>query len=99
LEISIPLRPNAQTRKSIFGYAFQIGSVAVSWSKSLSIELISSTEVEYKAVLNVTCEGFWIGRILADIGIVQERPTLLFYDNQGAIQLEKNVVFYSRSKY
>ena len=59
---------NPDDRRSTSSYAFHIGSGVVSWiSKKYPTIYLSSTEFEYKALTNATCEAVWLRRILADL--------------------------------
>ena len=59
---------NPDDRRSTSGYAFHIGSGVVSWvSKKQPTVSLSSTESEYKALTNATCEAIWLPRVLADL--------------------------------
>lgn len=60
---------------------------------------LSSIEVEYIAAVRAPCEITWLRQILADLGLPQKNPTTLQIDNQSAIKLAKNPVFYARSKH
>ena len=88
------------TQRSKTGYVFQVENNTVSWcSKQQGCVSKSTSEAEYIA-LNTACqEGIWLRRLLEDIYIKQHEPTVIFEDNQGAIQLSKNPKFNSRTKY
>ena len=59
---------NPDDRRSTSRYAFNLGPGVVSWSnKKQPIVYFSSTEDEYKALTNATCESIWLRRILEDI--------------------------------
>ena len=77
--------------KSTSGYVFNIGFEVVSWSsKKQLVVSLSSTEAEYKALCNATCEVVWLRRILEDIGKKQIKPIILKYDNQSTIELAQS---------
>ena len=88
------------TRRSTTGYVFQIEKNTVSWcSKRQGCVSKSTTEAEYVALSTACQEGIWLGRLLDDISIKQHDPTVIYEDNQGAIQLSKNPKFHSRTKH
>ena len=59
----------------------------------------SSTEAEYIALSTATQEGIWSRRLMNDIGLRQDNPSVIYEDNQGAIELSKNPKFHSRTKH
>ena len=90
---------NPDDGRSTSGYAFHIGSGVVSWSsKKQPTVSLSSTEFEYKALTNATCEAIWLQRILADLEEEQSGSTCIHCDNQSAIKLAHNPIYHARSK-
>ena len=58
---------NLDDRRSITGYAFNIGSEVIAWSsKKQSTIALSSCEAEYQALCATTCEAIWLRRLLND---------------------------------
>ena len=91
---------DVSTRKSTSGYVFKIGSSTISWrSKRQSIVALSSTEAEYVSLSHATQEAIWLRALLHDMGFNQSKPTMMFEDNQGAIELSKNPSHHSRTKH
>ncbi|KAI4357505.1 hypothetical protein L6164_001448 [Bauhinia variegata] len=89
-----------ETRKSISGYVFHLGSGAISWSsKKQPVVALSTTEVEYIAVASCSTQAVWLRRILEVLHQKQDTPTEIFCDNKSAIALCKNLVFHGRSKH
>ena len=65
-------------RRSTTGYCFYLGYSLISWrSKKQSIVSRSSTESEYRALVDATAELLWLCWLLADMGAPQQGPTLL----------------------
>ena len=87
-------------RKSTSGYIFCLGSNPISWSsrKQRSVAL-SSSEAEYVASSEATCEAIWLRRILSDMLQDISKPTMILCDNMSAIAMTKNPVFHARSKH
>ena len=78
------------TRRSTTGYVFQVEKNTVSWcSKRQNCVSKSTTETEYVALSTACQEGIWLRRLLDDISMTQHDPTVMFEDNQRAIQLSK----------
>ncbi|GKU96667.1 hypothetical protein SLEP1_g9878 [Rubroshorea leprosula] len=87
-------------RRSTSGYAFFLGSDAISWSskKQASIAL-SSSEAEHISLIAAACQATWTRRILEDMKQLQVQPTKIFCDNQSTIAMKKNPVFHSRTRH
>jgi len=62
------------------------------------IVTISTTEVEYVVVTEVSKELIWLQGLLTELGFEQEM-NVLHSDNQSAIHLAKNSTFHSRTKH
>ncbi|MHB1850521.1 MAG: Ty1/Copia family ribonuclease HI, partial [Acidimicrobiales bacterium] len=91
---------NDKTRKSTTGYVFIFANAAISWSsrKQPTIAL-SSTEAEYMAGCNATQELLYLRMLFQDLGQLEDGPTLLFQDNQGAINLANDFFSTKRTKH
>lgn len=87
-------------RKSTSGYIFCFGSKPISWSsrKQRSVAL-SSSEAEYVASSEATCEAIRLRRILSDLLQDISKPTVILCDNMSAIAMTKNPVFHARLKH
>ena len=59
---------------------------------------MSTTEAEYIAASEACKEAIWLARLVRDLGITLEMPTL-HCDSQSAIMLEKNLVFHAKTKH
>ncbi|KAL4022729.1 hypothetical protein IC575_016474 [Cucumis melo] len=87
-------------RRSTIDYCFYLGDSLISWrSKKQSVVSRSSTESEYRALADTTAELLWLRWLLADMGVPQQGPTLLYCDNRSAIQIAHNDVFHERTKH
>ncbi|MCO5564489.1 hypothetical protein L7F22_018150 [Adiantum nelumboides] len=59
---------------------------------------MSITEVEYIAASEASKEAIWLARIVSDLSISAETPTL-HCDSQSAIKLAKNPMFHAKRKH
>ncbi|GJS81794.1 copia-like protein [Tanacetum coccineum] len=88
------------SRRSVSGYCFFLGSCLISWkSKKQTIVSISSTEAEYRALADVTCEISWIKCLFKDLGLTISSPTTVYCDNASVIALASNPVQHNRTKH
>ena len=87
-------------RKSQSGYIFSLCGGVVSWaSKKQTSVALSSTEAEYVAACLATQEAIWLRSLLADLNFIQEEPTIIHEDNQGAIAMSNNPKFHARTQH
>ena len=63
---------NSDDQKSIVGYVFSLGSRPITWDyKKKHAIALSSTEAEYRAVVNASQEALWLRQILLEFGFVK----------------------------
>ena len=72
----------------------------MSWfnRKQKSVAL-SSSEAEYMAASQSSCEAIWLCKMLVGLFGQRLRPTVIYCDNQSCIKLTENPVFHDRSKH
>ena len=85
-------------RKSTTGYMFKLSGGAISWysgkQKSVSV---STANAEYIALGEAAREGLFFKQLFAEMGV--EIDIEIFEDNQAAIAIAKNPVYYSKQKH
>jgi hypothetical protein len=87
-------------RKSTSGFFTLINGSSISWeSRKQSVVALSSTEAEYISLSQATKEVIWLRSLLSDLGHIQSLPTVIFEDNQPAINLSENPGNHCRSKH
>jgi len=59
----------------------------------------SSSEAEYRALAQATCEGQWLLYLLQDFLIHHPTPVILYCDNKSALHIVANPVFHERTKH
>jgi hypothetical protein len=88
-------------RKSTTGYVFFFAGAPISWAtkKQQSVAL-STCEAEYMAMSEATKEAMYLRQLLQDINMLpQPAPTIIYCDNQAAIQLTKTESQHNRAKH
>jgi hypothetical protein len=82
-----------QDHKSTSGYMLSLGSGPICWSrKKQSTISLSSTEVEYRGVVNVTIQELWLQNFLTELGIQFHHSTVIWCDNQSTLKFCRDLV-------
>jgi len=90
----------SDSRKSVTGFCVMLGESLISWrSKKQSVVARSTAEAEYRAIATVTCEIIWLLSLFKDLGLSGLAAVLLKCDNQAALYIAANPVFYKRTKH
>ncbi|KAL4038827.1 hypothetical protein IC575_002458 [Cucumis melo] len=86
-------------RKTTSGGCFFLGNNLISWfSKKQNCVSLSTAEAEYIAVRSACTQLVWRKNMLHEYGFTQDIMTL-YCDNMNAIDISKNMVQHSRTKY
>lgn len=88
------------TRRSITGWFVLFGNSPISWkTKKQHTVSRSSAEAEYQSMATTTCELIWLKALLLSLGVAHPHSMKLYCDNQAALHIAANPVFYERTKY
>lgn len=88
------------TRRSITDYCFFLGTSLISWkSKKQATVSKSSSEAEYRALAQATCEAQWLLYLLEDFQVKDTTPAVIYCDNQSALHIAANPIFHERTKH
>jgi hypothetical protein len=86
--------------KSQGGYLIYIDENLMFWSsKRHRCVTLSSMEAEYVEATKAGQEVLWFRRLLSDLGMPQQGPTVIYEDNSAAISFSKNHTCHDRSKH
>ena len=90
----------SDNRRSVTGYLFKFGQSPITWtSKSQTSVSLSSTESEYRALMEGTREAIWLKRLLCEPNLIPPQSIPIYCDNLGSVKLSHNPTFHSRSKH
>lgn len=79
-------------RKSTSGYLVKVFGKTIIWSsRKQSLVALSTTEAEYVAATVVAKEILWLQKLLVDLRIQFDLPTIVYEDNFGCIQVSKTI--------
>jgi len=79
---------NLRNRCSTMGYTFLLCSDAISYRcKTQSVTATSSTKAEFLAAVTAAKHARYVQAIMTDLGFPPSGPTVLFCDNQLAINM------------
>jgi hypothetical protein len=87
-------------RRITSGTAFYLGDFMVSWlrKKKYSISL-STKKVEFITTTRCCTHVLCMKQTLQDIQVEYDEPILIFFDNNNAISISKNLVMHSKKKH
>ncbi|XP_075107162.1 secreted RxLR effector protein 161-like [Nicotiana tabacum] len=81
------------TRKSTFGYLFQLAEGAISWKSAKQSVIVTSTmEAEFVACFEATIHALWLRNFISGLGVVDTitRPLKIYCDNSATVFFSKN---------
>lgn len=91
---------NSDDRKSTSGYVFIASGGTITWkSKKQMLVALSSTEAEYIALSEAAREACWLRSLYKELGLLQNYPTQIWGDNEGALAMAKDAKFHQRGKH
>ena len=72
----------------------------MSWASKRQATVAKSTaEAEYVALSYATQEAVWLRQLMKDVGRDVTLPTVIYEDNNGAIDLSRNAKYHNRTKH
>jgi hypothetical protein len=88
------------TRRSVGGYAFTLGSGVISWTTRKQKTVASSScEAEYTAAFECAKEAIWLRTLLSSIDLTPAASTPILCDNNAAINLSEDPSLHQRVKH
>ncbi|KAJ4719824.1 Retrovirus-related Pol polyprotein from transposon TNT 1-94 [Melia azedarach] len=90
---------DVDSKRSMTGYVFTLGSSVVSWKATLQPTVtLSTTEAEYMALTEAAKEGIWLKGLVSDLGLHHDQA-IVYCDSLSAICLAKDQVHHERTKH
>lgn len=87
-------------RRSMTGFVIFLGNCPISWSsRKQSLVSRSSTQAEYRAVVDTTSEVLWLQHLLDDLYITLPSAPMIHFDNVFAFALASNPIHNSKVKH
>jgi hypothetical protein len=87
-------------RKSTSGYSLSLGSGPICWSRKKQVVIaLSSAEVEYIGVVNITIQAMWLQHFLTELGIQFHRSIVIWCDNHNTLKFYKDPVQRQQTKH
>ena len=91
---------NVDNARSTTGYIFYLANGPISWkSKQQKTVALSSTEAEYMSLTAASQEALHLRSLLPILDIDVSLPTVIYEDNESALQLANNPVHHDRTKH
>ena len=91
---------NIDVRLSTSGYCFMLDdNIITRASKKQPTISLSSAEEEYVGACQATKELVCVRRLLEDVGVSQDQPTMLKCDSMSCIALTKNPRLHAKTKH
>ena len=88
------------TRRSVGGYSFTLGSGIISWTtREQKTVASSSCEAEYTATFKCSKEAIWLQTLLSGIGFMPPDSTLILCNNNATINLSEDPSLHQRVKH
>lgn len=79
-------------RRSRSGYIVTLNDAPVLWrSKQQTATALSTTEAEFYSLSLCVREVIWLRMLLTELGLPQDKPTVMFQDNLGTIKWTESV--------
>ena len=86
--------------RSTTGYVTFYNHGPITWNSRLQPTIAkSSTEAEYIGLSTACDEVVWLRQLLLDLDQLPNEPTIIFEDNQSAIDLSYNPIHHKRTKH
>lgn len=88
------------TWRSDTGYIAFVNGAPISWKCTRQKTIAqSSTEAEYMGACAAVKEAIWFRKLLFDLRLLKQEPTVIYEDNRGCIALSTNPVNHERNKH
>ena len=91
---------DVHTRRSMSRILHRFGNSSVAWgSKMQPTVSLSSTEAEYRVLIDSAKDVIHFRRLFDELGFGEDAPTTVFSDNHSCIKLVENPVMHAQTKH
>ena len=87
-------------RRSISGVLHRIGNSSIAWASKMQPTVsLSSTEAEYRILIDAAKDIIHFQRLFVELGLQPAKATPLYNDNQSCIKFVDNPAMHARTKH
>ena len=87
---------DVDTRRSVSGILHSLGSSSVAWSSKMQPTVsLSNTKAEYRVLTDTAKDVIRFRRLLDELGLGENTPTVILSDNQSCIKLVENPIMHA----
>lgn len=91
---------SVEDRQSTTGYVIYLGPNSIAWcSKKQAVMSRSSSEAEYRSLVNCVSRLLWIKQLLAEVGGTLCQSPVVWCDNTSTISMAANPTHHARVKH
>lgn len=92
--------PGTPNPSPCIAFILTAGTTPITWSsKKQTCVAFSSTKSKYRALVEINKEAIWMQELYTELGFNIPMPFKIYCNNQSAIKISKNPIYYSKTKH